>query len=128
GGVSELEEEASTPAVEFRIAVVGPLTSFALAGLFWGVGRLLPGESLAAAVVFYLAFINAALGVFNLLPGFPLDGGRVLRGLVWWRTRSVRQATRTAANAGKGLALGLMVLGALQILLAGALFSGLWLV
>jgi Zn-dependent protease/CBS domain-containing protein len=128
GGVSEMEEEAGTPAAEFRIAVVGPLTSFALAGLFWGVARLLPGESLATAVVLYLAFINAALGVFNLLPGFPLDGGRVLRALVWWRTGSVRRATRTAAHVGKGLALGLMVLGALQILVAGALVGGLWLV
>ena len=130
GGVSQMKEEAGNPATEFRIAVVGPLTSFALAGIFWGIGHSLPERipALTAAVVHYLAFINAALGVFNLLPGFPLDGGRVLRAVVWWRTGSLRRATRTAADAGKGLAVGLMILGGLQILLAGSLVGGLWLV
>jgi Zn-dependent protease/CBS domain-containing protein len=130
GGVSQMEEEAHQPSTEFRIAVVGPLTSFALAAIFWGIGRSLPEETpvLTMAVVEYLAFINAALGVFNLLPGFPLDGGRVLRSVVWWRTGSLRRATRTAADVGKGLAVGLMILGGLQILLAGALIGGLWLV
>lgn len=130
GGVSQMEEEANTPATEFRIAVAGPVISFALAALFWGIGRSLSDAvpTLAVAVVHYLAFINAALGVFNLLPGFPLDGGRVLRALVWWRTGSLRRATRTAADAGKGLAVGLMILGGLQILFAGALIGGLWLV
>lgn len=130
GGVSQMKEEASKPATEFRIAIVGPLTSFALAAIFWGIGRFLPEgtPSLVASVVHYLAFINTALGVFNLLPGFPLDGGRVLRALVWWRTGSLRRATRTAADVGKGLALGLMFLGGLQILVAGALMGGLWLV
>lgn len=130
GGVSMMEEEAQDAGTEFRIAVVGPLTSFVLAGVFWSLGRALPDATptLVAGVVQYLAFINAALGVFNLLPGFPLDGGRVLRAVLWWRTGSLRKATRTAADAGKGLALGLVFLGALQILLAGALVGGLWLV
>jgi Zn-dependent protease len=130
GGVSQMKEEAPDPATELRISAVGPLASFALAGLFWGIGRALPSATppLATGLVQYLAFINAALGVFNLLPGFPLDGGRVLRAVVWWRTGSLRRATRMAADAGKGLAVGLMVLGGLQILLAGALVGGLWLV
>jgi Zn-dependent protease len=130
GGVSQMQEEANKPGTEFRIAVVGPLTSFVLAGLFFGIGRILPAgaPTLTSTVVQYLAFINAALGVFNLLPGFPLDGGRVLRAALWWRTGSLRRATRTAADAGKGLAVGLMILGGLQILLAGALVGGLWLV
>lgn len=129
GGVSELDEEASTPKDEFRIAIVGPLTSFALAALFWGAHRVLPEgvPVLAKAVVLYLAWINAALGIFNLLPGFPLDGGRVLRALAWWKSGSLRSATRVAADAGKGLAVGLMLLGGLQIF-AGALLGGLWLV
>lgn len=129
GGVSHMEEEAETPASEFRIAAVGPFTSFALAGVFWSVHRLLPSDLpvLPQAVVAYLAWINAALGVFNLLPGFPLDGGRVLRAAVWWKTGSLRRATRVAADAGKGLAIGLMLLGGLQIF-SGALLGGLWLV
>jgi Zn-dependent protease/CBS domain-containing protein len=130
GGVSQMKEEASKPGTEFRIAVVGPLTSFALAALFWGVGRVLPTDTqtLTTSVVHYMAFINVALGVFNLLPGFPLDGGRVLRAALWWRTGSLRRATRIAADAGKGLAVGVIILGGLQILLTGALVGGLWLV
>jgi CBS domain-containing protein len=108
---------------------VGPLTSFALALAFWGLGRLLPenAPALASAVIGYLAWVNAALGVFNLLPGFPLDGGRVLRALLWWRTGSLRRATRTAADAGKGLAVGLMLLGGVEVFL-GSLVPGLWLI
>jgi Zn-dependent protease/predicted transcriptional regulator len=129
GGVSHMEDEAHTPAVELRVAAVGPLTSFALAVLFWGLFHALPASTppLAVAVVRYLAWINGALAVFNLLPGFPLDGGRVLRALAWWRTGSLRRATRMAADAGKGLAIGLMILGALEIF-GGALLGGLWLV
>jgi CBS domain-containing protein len=82
---------------------------------------------LAGAVVRYLAWINAALGVFNLLPGYPLDGGRVLRAVVWRVTGSLRRATRVASDAGKGLALGLMLLGGLQIF-GGALVGGLWMI
>lgn len=102
GGVSHMEEEAESPASEFRIAAVGPFTSFALAAAFWGVQRLLPPgtPALPEAVVAYLVWVNAALGVFNLLPGFPLDGGRVLRAAVWWKTGSLRRATRVAADAG----------------------------
>jgi Zn-dependent protease/CBS domain-containing protein len=129
GGVSHMEHEATRPATEFRVAAVGPLTSLALAGLFWSAGRALPAgvPTLAAAVVSYLAWVNAALAVFNLLPGYPLDGGRILRAVAWWRTGSLRRATRVAADAGKGLAVGLMLLGAVQIF-SGALLGGLWLV
>jgi Zn-dependent protease/CBS domain-containing protein len=129
GGVSHLEDEARTPATELRVAAVGPVTSFALAGLCFGLERVLPPSvpPLVAGVVSYLTWINAALGVFNLLPGFPLDGGRVLRAVAWWRTGSLRRATRLAANAGKGLAIGLVVLGGLEVF-SGALVGGLWLV
>ncbi len=130
GGVSEMEKEPSKPATEFRIAIVGPLTSFALAALFWSLGQRFSSEvpTLAKAVVDYMAFINLALGIFNMLPGFPLDGGRVLRATIWWRTGSLRRATRIAADAGKTLAVGLMILGGLQILFAGAFIAGAWLV
>jgi Zn-dependent protease/CBS domain-containing protein len=129
GGVSHMEGEARRPSIELRVAIVGPLTSFALAALFWAAGRALPADlpPLVGSVVTYLAWINAAVGVFNLLPGFPLDGGRVLRALAWWKTGSLRRATRIAADVGKGLAIGLMILGALQIF-SGVLLGGLWLV
>jgi Zn-dependent protease/predicted transcriptional regulator len=129
GGVSELGKEPARPSIEFRVAVVGPLASFALAGGFWLLHAILApvASPLTAGVARYLAWINAALGVFNLLPGLPLDGGRILRAVAWWRTGSLRRGTRIAANAGKGLAVGLMILGGLQIF-SGVLIGGLWLV
>lgn len=129
GGVSHMEEESESPATELRVAAVGPFASFGLAALFWAAHAALPPSTpdLFAAVVRYLGWINLALGIFNLLPGLPLDGGRVLRAAVWWKTGSVRRGTRVAADAGKGLAWGLMILGGLQIF-AGALLGGLWLV
>lgn len=128
GGVSEMQEEPLRPKQELWIAAVGPLTSILLAALFFAIAASLPASppSLALVVCSYLAWVNAALAIFNLLPGFPLDGGRVLRALIWWRTGSLRRATRTAANVGKGLALAIMALGAVQIF-AGALIGGLWL-
>jgi Zn-dependent protease/CBS domain-containing protein len=129
GGVSEMTQEPSKPSAEFRVAVAGPIASFGLALGFWLLyGALTPIASpLVAGVARYLAWINAALGVFNLMPGLPLDGGRILRAFAWWKTGSLRRGTRIAANAGKGIAVGLMLLGGLQIF-TGALVGGLWLV
>jgi len=126
GGVSQISEEAADPATEFRVAVVGPLCSLALAGVFWLLHRLWGApESMVAVVLGYLGWINVALGLFNLVPGFPLDGGRVLRAVVWWRTGSFTRATRVAAQAGKAFATLLMALGGLQML-TGNLMGGLW--
>lgn len=127
GGVSQLRGEPKQPGHEFWIAAVGPLASFAVAALFWGIGRAFEPAGMAGAVVGYLAWINVALGVFNLLPGLPLDGGRILRAAVWRWTGSRSRASRVASVAGKGLALGLIALGALQIA-SGALIGGVWLV
>jgi Zn-dependent protease len=128
GGVSEMDKEPDSPGTELRVAIVGPLSSLSLALAFWLIrGAIPPGLELTHTVVGYLAFLNAALGVFNLLPGYPLDGGRVLRAIVWWRTGSLRRATRIAADAGKGLAFGLMLLGGMQIF-SGALVGGLWMI
>jgi Zn-dependent protease len=129
GGAAEMTSEPEGPATELRIAAVGPLASFALALFFWLVGRVLPDTTpyLIPSVVQYLAWINLALGSFNLLPGFPLDGGRMLRALLWWRTGSLRRASRVATQAGKGLGLGLALLGGIQIF-SGALVGGVWLV
>lgn len=127
GGVSRLSQEPADPSTEFRIAVVGPLTSFALAAAFGALGLALRGfePSLIVVVIGYLAWINLALGIFNLIPGFPLDGGRLLRAFLWWKTGSLTRATKVAADFGKGFALAIMVLGGLQIF-AGALINGLW--
>ena len=127
GGVSRLSQEPSDPQTEFKIAVVGPLTSFVLAAFFWGVGALLKNfsPSLIAVVVGYLAWINLILGIFNLVPGFPLDGGRLLRAFLWWKTGSLTRATRVASDFGKGFAVAIMILGGLQIF-AGDLINGLW--
>jgi len=129
GGVSRLSQEPTDPGTEIKIAAVGPLTSFALAILFGIFGMILKGfePSLIVVVISYLAWINLALGIFNLIPGFPLDGGRLLRAFLWWKTGSLTQATKVAADFGKGFAVALMVLGGLQIF-AGALINGIWLI
>jgi Zn-dependent protease/predicted transcriptional regulator len=126
GGVSRLEGEDKTPTGEFVVSVVGPLTSFALAAVFWAVERLLPaGESPLHALLVYLALVNALLGAFNLLPGFPLDGGRVLRSAIWGATGSFRRATEIASYVGQGVGLVLMVFGVAQVF-AGNVLGGLW--
>jgi len=124
GGVSSLKGEPKQPADEFRIAIIGPLTSFTLAGVFALAGLALWGTG-ADTAAFYLALINAVLGVFNLLPGFPLDGGRVLRAALWARSHSLQSATRIAAQTGSRMALGLMGVGVV-VVLAGAFLSGVW--
>ncbi|MGV8074177.1 MAG: site-2 protease family protein [Syntrophobacteraceae bacterium] len=128
GGISQLSEEAKDPMTELKIAIVGPLSSFLLAFIFWIVKIMLTpvGSPLAPAVFGYLVWINIALGIFNLIPGFPLDGGRVLRAFIWWKTGSLPRATRWASDVGKGFAVTLMILGAFQ-LFAGILIGGIWL-
>jgi CBS domain-containing protein len=127
--VSRLSEEAKDPKTELTIAIVGPLTSFALALFFWVLNHFLVPEqfSFAHVILSYLTWINMAVGIFNLIPGFPLDGGRVLRAFLWYRSGSLTRATRTASHVGKGFAIVLMLLGALQIF-TGALLGGLWLI
>lgn len=124
GGVSALEGEPQRPRQELLIAAVGPATSFLLAGLFALAGLALLGTA-AATASFYLAFINAVLGAFNLMPGFPLDGGRLLRAAAWARKGNLLEATRIASLAGTGLAFLLMAGGVLAILF-GAFLTGVW--
>lgn len=129
GGVAHLSEEPADPKTELKIAIAGPLASFALAVAFWlikiAIKPVAPG--LVVAIFDYLAWINLALGIFNLIPGYPLDGGRILRAIVWWRTGSVAWATKWASNVGKGFAWALMFLGVFQ-LFTGALIGGLWMI
>lgn len=115
GGVSNLGREAQSAAEEFQIAIVGPLTSLAIGALFailWAALR--PAAPNEAAIAGHLAFINAVIAAFNMLPGFPLDGGRVFRSIVWARNRNLLRATRTAARTGELVAYLLMAAGAIQ--------------
>lgn len=127
GGVSRLSAESKNPRTEFKIAAAGPLTSFLLAALFWAVSSFSQAYPLPAAIFHYLSVVNIALGIFNLMPGYPLDGGRILRSYLWWKKNSLTEATRIASNLGRGFAVALMVLGAVQ-LFSGTLMSGMWLI
>jgi len=129
GGVSQITEEPTKPKIEFKIAIAGPLTSIILGGFFWAIFYFVP-ESLEyiKAVSFWLSLINLMLGAFNLLPGFPLDGGRVMRALLWWRTGNLRRSTRWASNAGRGISF-LFIFGGIWLIFQGPewWFNGLWL-
>ncbi|HXG40658.1 MAG TPA: site-2 protease family protein [Candidatus Limnocylindrales bacterium] len=124
GGVSNLAAEAPRPSTEFLVAIVGPLTSFALAGIAFLLANVIVDPGLEA-VFGYLAIVNALLGGFNLIPGFPLDGGRVLRALVWNVTDSLRRATEIAVAVGKLVAYAFFVWGFVRVL-GGDLFGGIW--
>ena len=126
GGVSLITEEPKEPKVELRIALAGPLTSFILGGIFWAIWFMLPDTAEVAKVVaFWLGWINLILAVFNLIPGFPMDGGRVLRAILWWRSRDLRRATKIATNIGQGIGY-LFIFGGIWLIFSGFLFNGLW--
>jgi Zn-dependent protease/predicted transcriptional regulator len=125
GGVSELEEEPTSPGQEFTMAIVGPLTSFVIAAMAAVAARW--AEPVPAAILAYLALVNTAVGAFNLVPGFPLDGGRVLRAVLWRVRGDLGWATRTAGRAGAAVAVGLMGIGILRSF-TGDFLGGLWLV
>ncbi|HMM28278.1 MAG TPA: site-2 protease family protein [Aggregatilineaceae bacterium] len=125
GGVAQIEREPHTPGAEFRIAIAGPIMSLALAGGFFALYQIDQPVATLAAPSIYLARINFLLGLFNMIPGFPLDGGRVLRAIVWKLTGNMRRATRIAGSVGQVVAFGFMSWGALT-LLTGSLFNGLW--
>ncbi|MYS82796.1 site-2 protease family protein [Embleya scabrispora] len=129
GGVSRLKGEASTPAVELRIAGVGPLVSLIL-GVFFGLAAWLlntvSGANPMVEALVWLAVVNVLLALFNSIPAAPLDGGRLLRALLWWRTGNRLRATTGAAAAGRGFGWILVFLG-LFLAVYGDTFGGLWL-
>ncbi|NNL64861.1 MAG: site-2 protease family protein [Myxococcales bacterium] len=125
GGVAWMEQEANDPRAEFRIAVAGPAVSGLLGGVFLAIAGLFEPGSPGMALFRWLGVLNLGIAVFNLLPGFPLDGGRVLRAVLWARGRDPQAATRSAARVGQGIAYGLVALGAL--LAWENPVSGLWL-
>ena len=128
GGVAEMEEEPKSAETEIKIAIAGPIASFALSGGFYAIGRIAQGLGAAEAflgVLYYLAFINCLLAGFNLVPAFPLDGGRVFRALLWRWKGDVQEATRLASASGEIFSFAMMLLGILNIL-GGNFVGGLW--
>ena len=131
GGVSQIESEASDASSEFWIAIVGPLTSLVIGLVLLGIVRSLgwtPGHEPAsplAAVLLWLGYINVLLAVFNMIPGYPLDGGRVFRAIVWWITKKPEKSTRIAALVGEVVAFLFILYGLVRFFMGGN-FGGLW--
>jgi CBS domain-containing protein len=130
GGVAQLEGDTPDPRAELEVAAAGPATSLALAAagaaLAWVLGRL-GLSSLIVASIGWLAGINALLALFNLLPAFPLDGGRILRAALWRRWRDCLRATEVAAKVGKAGGYVLIAVGAIEFLAGGGALGGIWL-
>jgi Zn-dependent protease/CBS domain-containing protein len=125
GGVAEITSEPPKSTAEFWIAIAGPIASFLLAGIFYLLEHLFAGNNYLVAPFRYLAFINFILAVFNLIPGFPLDGGRVLRSIVWAITKNLKKATTIAANVGRFFGYFFILLGVLQIF-QNNFIDGIW--
>ncbi|MCC6395149.1 MAG: site-2 protease family protein [Bryobacterales bacterium] len=128
GGVAEMSAEPPSAATEFRMAIAGPIVSVGLGIVSYLIHSLLlnAGASNAVTGIFlYLGFINIALAVFNMIPAFPLDGGRVLRAYLWSRRGDMRSATRTAAKLGSGFGALLIALGAVNVVF-GNFIGGMW--
>ena len=129
GGMSQMSEEPKEPGAEFKMAIAGPVSSLLLAAVFFAVYRSLMALGLSS--VYYAAFawlseVNLFLAIFNLAPGFPLDGGRVLRAAVWYVTKNLEKATVIASKAGQGVGLLLITFGVLLFLLGQ--LGGVWLI
>jgi Zn-dependent protease/predicted transcriptional regulator len=132
GGVAQIERESADPKTEFWMGIVGPITSAVIGvvclALAWALGwspGATPGTPLLAMAV-WLGYINITLAAFNMIPGFPLDGGRVLRAIIWWNTKDPTRATRIAAQVGQLIAFGFIVSGFFRFF-TGAGLGGLWL-
>src|SRR3989442_11426271 len=124
GGVAQIAKDPPTPSAELAVAAAGPLTSLALGGLFAVVNPLAAGSALGA-IIAYLAWVNAGLAGFNLIPGFPLDGGRMLRALIWRITGSLERATLIASRTGQVVAVAFIAVGVLRAFTGGGL-CGRW--
>jgi Zn-dependent protease/predicted transcriptional regulator len=125
GGVASIERDPSKAIQEFNIAVAGPLASGFLAGVFFGMYLLFPSSQTVAALSDWLWKTNAMLAIFNLLPGFPLDGGRIFRAVIWGATKNFSKATRVAGASGRLIAYAMILLGGFGVF-KGYLAPGLW--
>ena len=144
GGVSNLTEEPEKPGVEFTMAIAGPLASLVLGAVFWilwyaitktwvlpvsSVNVPTNKQTLALAIIGILAYANIALTIFNLLPGFPLDGGRVFRSILWGATGNLKRATNIATIVGRVFGWGFIALGVwIAFFVSGGLVNGIWLI
>jgi Zn-dependent protease/predicted transcriptional regulator len=130
GGVAEMGDEPPTAKAEFAMAIVGPISSFVIGVIFYLVYRAGVSsnwDTPVNGVIYYIAYINILLAVFNLLPAFPLDGGRVLRSILWGIKGNLRWATRVSSGIGTAFGIGLIVLGIFQFI-NGNVIGGLWMV
>jgi Zn-dependent protease len=131
GGVAQIEKEPEDPKTEFLVGIVGPFSSAVIGvislGLAWVAGWHFNNtpETPIIAMLVWLGYINLMLAAFNMIPGFPLDGGRILRAIIWWSTKNGTRATQLAARTGQVVALGFIALGIFRFF-AGAGFGGLW--
>jgi Zn-dependent protease len=141
GGVARMERDTRSAGEEFRVAVAGPVVTLLITLVCFGAATAIAGSGAAAdaayfdssrsdevlAVLGYLTFINGLLLVFNMIPGFPLDGGRIARSIAWWRTGDRTRATRFAARLGRFFSFVLIGLGVFMVLALGDLVGGIWL-
>lgn len=128
GGVAQLEKEPPSPSSEFLMAAVGPLSSFLLAVIFSAIEDFAIASNWPTPVVgvlFYLAFVNTILAIFNLVPAFPLDGGRMFRAALWAWKKDLRKATKISSQIGRGFGLVLIILGVLTFI-QGNFIGGMW--
>jgi Zn-dependent protease/predicted transcriptional regulator len=125
GGLSKISRDPDSARKEFSVAIAGPISSLFLAGCFWLVYKYLHGSQMVTAASYWLAEINGLLAAFNLVPGFPLDGGRILRGIAWGVTKDFDRATRIATQSGKFFAY-VMILWGIFDAFNGNFLGGIW--
>jgi Zn-dependent protease/predicted transcriptional regulator len=127
GGVSQIEKNPTSAKIEFWMALVGPLTSAVIGVLCLLAARAVGGEASDPwlVILLWLGYINIALAIFNLVPGYPLDGGRVLRAIIWWKTGDADRSTMAAAKTGQVVAFGFIAIGIFRFF-GGAGIGGLW--
>ena len=128
GGMAQIDKEAAQPKTELLISVAGPASSLLLAGIFYGIAYLCKDWNVYLfALTGYLSYVNLILAAFNMIPGFPLDGGRVLRALIWMATGNYSRATKISTTAGSAISIIMIAAGVLIFFLWGY-FSGIWLI
>jgi Zn-dependent protease/predicted transcriptional regulator len=125
GGVASIERDPSKAIQEFNIAIAGPLSSGLLAAMFFGLAAAFPANETVKSSALWLASMNAWLALFNLLPGFPLDGGRIFRAIIWGATKNFSKATRVAGGSGRLIAYAMILLGGFAVF-KGFVAQGLW--
>ena len=127
GGIAQIGGKPKAPGAEFRVAAVGPVSSLVLVALFYGISRAVGDRGYLGASSEWLANINLVLALFNLLPGYPLDGGRILESIVWGFTRKQETGVKVAGTAGQVIAYGLIVIGGYRAF-QGDVIGGVWMV